>query len=76
MRFSSPTPDLSWLRALPQVADLTRDGDLVTVTGTGPVLLDVAAALVGHGLRPDDLRVDQPTLEDVFLQVTGHGLEE
>ena len=76
LRFSTPTADLSWLRALPQVADLTRDGDLVTVTGTGPVLLDVAAALVGHGLRPDDLRVDQPTLEDVFLQVTGHGLEE
>ena len=76
LRFSTSAPDLSWLRALPQVADLTRDGDLVTVTGTGPVLLDVAAALVDHGIRPDDLRVDQPTLEDVFLQVTGHGLED
>jgi ABC-2 type transport system ATP-binding protein len=77
LRFSTPTADdLSWLRALPQVAYLTRVGDLVTVTGTGPVLLDVAAALVAHGLRPADLRVDQPTLEDVFLQVTGHGLED
>lgn len=46
------------------------------MTGTGPVLVDVAAALVSHGIRPDDVRVEQPTLENVFLKVTGHGLEE
>jgi hypothetical protein len=38
--------------------------------------VDVAAALAGHGLRPADLRVNQPSLEDVFLQITGHALEE
>ncbi len=33
---------------------------------------DVAAALVERGIVPPDLRVEQPTLEDVFLKLTGH----
>jgi hypothetical protein len=36
------------------------------------VLALAAAALVEHGIIPDDLRVEQPTLEDVFLKLTGH----
>jgi hypothetical protein len=27
---------------------------------------------VQHGIIPADLRVEQPTLEDVFLKLTGH----
>jgi ABC-2 type transport system ATP-binding protein len=76
LRFATGTPDVSWLHALPQVHTVTRAGQLVTVTGTGSVLVDVAAALVSHGLHPTDVRVEQPSLEDVFLQLTGHGLEE
>ena len=34
----------------------------------------VAAALVEHGITPSDLRVEQPTLEDVFLKLTGHSV--
>ena len=36
----------------------------------------VAAALVNHGITPSDLRAEQPTLEDVFLTVTDHGVED
>jgi hypothetical protein len=31
-----------------------------------------AAALVERGIVPDDLRVEEPSLEDVFLKLTGH----
>jgi hypothetical protein len=37
------------------------------------VLALVAAALVQHGITPADLRVEQPSLEDVFLKLTGTG---
>ncbi len=41
-----------------------------------PVLAMVASALVAHGINPSDLRVEQPTLEDVFLAVTGGPAQE
>ena len=31
----------------------------------------VAAKLVAHGIVPADLRAEQPSLEDVFLEITG-----
>ena len=68
--------DVSWLGSLPTVTAVhTLDGQ-AEVTGTGPGLGDVAAALAAHGLRPVDLRADQPSLEEVFLRITGHRLGE
>jgi hypothetical protein len=49
---------------------VTRNGARIEVSGDGPVLPLVAAELVNHGLVPHDLRVTQPTLEDVFLKLT------
>ena len=76
VRFDTDGRDVSWLAAIPTVAAVSEHGGQATVTGCGPVLVDVAAALAGHGLRPADLRVNQPSLEDVFLQITGHALDE
>jgi len=76
VRFSAPPRDLSWLEGIPDVSGVERTNGSVAVRGEGPVLVDVAAALVAHGLRPADLRVDQPSLEDVFLRLTGSRLEE
>jgi ABC-2 type transport system ATP-binding protein len=76
VRFDTGGQEVSWLTAVPTVAAVSEHGGQATVTGYGPVLVDVAAALAGHGLRPADLRVNQPSLEDVFLQITGHALEE
>ena len=76
VRFESGGQDVSWLSAIPTVAAVSERGGQAAVTGYGPVLVDVAAALAGHGLRPADLRVNQPSLEDVFLEITGHALEE
>lgn len=73
--FSTEHLDLSWLEGIPHVNGVTRRGSRVEVEGNGPVLALVAAALVDHGITPSDLRVEQPTLEDVFLKITGHGVE-
>jgi len=58
------------------VDQVARRNGSVEVRGTGPVLAEVAAALVGHGIRPTDLRADQPNLEDVFLSITGRRSDE
>jgi len=68
--FSTDQTDLEWLEQLPNVEGVIRHGQRVDVAGSGPVLAHVAAALVEHGIVPVDLRVDQPTLEDVFLMLT------
>ena len=55
---------------------MSSERGLVKVVGTGASLLDVAAGLVARGIRPADLQVHRPTLEDVFLSITGHPVEE
>jgi ABC-2 type transport system ATP-binding protein len=77
-RFGGPiritfTPDGHDVRFLEEVAHVRavrRRGGRVEAEGTGPVLALVAAELASRGLVPADLRVDQPTLEDVFLRLT------
>jgi ABC-2 type transport system ATP-binding protein len=70
--FSTDKPDITWLEKVPGVKRVTRSGAKVDVDGSGPLLAMVAAALVEHGIVPDDLRIEQPDLEDVFLKLTGH----
>ena len=74
LTFSTDHPDLAWLEQVPHVQQVTRRGERVQVKGTGPVLVLVAAELVNHGITPSDLRVQQPTLEGVFLTLTGQDL--
>lgn len=68
---STPDRDVSWLNQTPHVATVIQRGPRVEVIGDGPVLAHVGAALIRHGLEPSDLRLEQPTLEDVFLNITG-----
>jgi len=65
-----PEADLSWLPRTRHVRGVARHGPRLEVTGDGPVLAHVGAALIAHGFEPDDLRTEQPTLEDVFLHIT------
>jgi len=75
--FSAPaTADLDFLSAIPNVTAVRRDGAAVEVDGGGPVLALVAAKLVECGIVPPDLRVERPTLEDVFLRLTGHSIRD
>jgi ABC-2 type transport system ATP-binding protein len=76
IRFSHAGTDLQWLEQVPGVHAVTHRHGVAEVTGAGTLLLDVAAGLAARGIRPEDLRVHQPTLEDVFLAITGTPLED
>jgi ABC-2 type transport system ATP-binding protein len=67
---------LSWLESLPHVRAVQQQGNQVEVQGDGAVFQHVAAALLQRGIEPDDLRVERPTLEEVFLQMVGKSDEE
>ena len=74
--FTTDIADISWLHEVPYVEQITRRGPRVEVQGNGPVLALVAAALVEHDIIPLDLRTEQPSLEDVFLKITGYAIED
>jgi ABC-2 type transport system ATP-binding protein len=73
--FTADGHDIGFLEGVAHVRAVRRRDRRVEAEGTGPVLALVAAELVGRGLVPADLRVEQPTLEDVFLRLTGDGAD-
>jgi ABC-2 type transport system ATP-binding protein len=68
--FTPDGHDMTFLNDVAHVRVVRRRGERIEAEGTGPVLAMVAAELVSRGLVPPDLRVEQPTLEDVFLRLT------
>jgi ABC-2 type transport system ATP-binding protein len=70
LTFTPDGHDVRFLQDVAHVQAVRRRGDRIEAEGTGPVLALVAAELVARGLVPHDLRVEQPTLEDVFLRLT------
>lgn len=74
--FTTEHTDLAWLSEVPHAQTVTRRGPRIEVEGRGPVLALVAASLAEHGITPSDLRMEQPTLEEVFLKLTGHGASD
>lgn len=65
-----------WLAGLAEVTDVTREDAELVVTGTGNVVQTVLAALVEAQIVPGRLRVQQPTLDDAFVALTGRRLEQ
>src|SRR4051794_2872844 len=61
-------------RAVEALADAHAEDGFVAVPGTG--VADVVRALDRAGVEIADLAVRRPTLDDVFLELTGHGAEE
>ena len=51
-----------------------REGDLIRITSDrgARVLWDILRALDGADLEPDSLTVREPSMDDVFLALTGH----
>ena len=70
--------DESELRGIAGVDDLDVRGDELTVSTTNgaAVIADVAVALKSSGAAVRSLTLRTPTLDDVFLQVTGSHLAE
>jgi ABC-2 type transport system ATP-binding protein len=64
--------DQTSLNSIPGVARVERSGERVVVYGQGDGLVSgVVNELEAAGIHPRDLRTEQPTLEDVFLALTG-----
>jgi ABC-2 type transport system ATP-binding protein len=68
----------SWpaLKARPDVtsAEITADGLRVIAASSDGLLPELVQAAAGHGLR--DLTITEPSLETVFIQLTGRDLRE
>jgi len=69
--------ELDSLRALGGVSRVEQSHEHIVVYGQGDALVgDVVNALVASGVRLRDLRTEQPTLEDVFLNLTGREMRD
>ncbi len=65
------------LRAVPSVTRVERVGERVVVYGQEDGLVSgVVSGLEAGGIRFRNLRTEQPTLEDVFLALTGRRMRE
>jgi ABC-2 type transport system ATP-binding protein len=70
IRFSADQNDLSWLAGVPTSAT-SRSGTAVSRSAAPvPCWALVAAELVARGIVPADLRADQASLEDVYLELS------
>ena len=68
---------LAALRALSMVARVERSGDRVIVHGESDrSLTPILSVLDGFGVAFHDLRTEQPSLEDVFLSLTGSEMRD
>jgi ABC-2 type transport system ATP-binding protein len=63
--------DDALLAQLPEVTHVIRRGDVVLVTGNDDALNAVTSVLARHQIVAHQLRVDQASLEDAFLALTG-----
>jgi ABC-2 type transport system ATP-binding protein len=75
LRFVPSVPlDDGLLTSLDGVVGVERDGREVLVTGTGDVVQTVIAVLAREGIVAGGLRVEQRTLDDAFVALTGRRL--
>ena len=64
-------------KSLPHAVDVTRDGLQFTVHGRGDgFITEVIQCLAEHRVRVSSFRAEQPSLEDVFLKLTGHSIRD
>jgi ABC-2 type transport system ATP-binding protein len=59
------------LTALPEVHEVRHHGSRVEVVGDGNLLQVVASVLATHQIIAADLRMDQTSLDDAFVRLTG-----
>ena len=73
---TTPEPSADAIfRQLPSVTAVERRDDNVSIQGRGDdFVTTVVQCLAVHAIPVTDLRTESPTLEDVFLRVTGHSI--
>jgi ABC-2 type transport system ATP-binding protein len=76
VRFRPSAPiDHAVLTALPEVMSVERAGSQLVVTGTGNLLLAVTTELARNQVVAADLRVEQTSLDDAFVALTGRTID-
>jgi ABC-2 type transport system ATP-binding protein len=76
IRFKPSAPlDHGLLTILPEVSTVERAGSQLVVTGTGNLLHAVTSVLARNQIIAADLRVEQTTLDDAFVALTGRKIE-
>jgi ABC-2 type transport system ATP-binding protein len=64
-------------RAIPRVEAITSNASHLTIRGSGDDLVtEVIHCLSENRIRVTDFRTILPTLEDVFLKLTGHSIRD
>ena len=77
IRFRPSVPlDDSVLTGLAEVREVRRHGTQLEVIGEGNVLHAVTAALAAHRIIANDLRVEQASLDDAYVALTGRTEEK
>ncbi|WP_157008846.1 ABC transporter ATP-binding protein [Agromyces laixinhei] len=77
LRFRPSAPlDHGLLAELPEVTNVERAGSQLVVTGTGNLLHAVTTLLAQQQVIAGDLRVEQTTLDDAFVALTGRSLDK
>ncbi len=65
------------VQAIPHVESVSSQGFEITIRGLGSDLVtNVIQCLAEHRIRVTDFRTELPTLEDVFLKLTGHKIRD
>jgi ABC-2 type transport system ATP-binding protein len=66
------------LRQLPAVTDVRHEGDRIEIRTNAPfaTVPPLLHTLEQRGVQADELRLEPPTLERVFLKLTGHELRD
>ncbi|MDV6011149.1 ABC transporter ATP-binding protein [Haloechinothrix sp. LS1_15] len=76
VRFRTPDDvDLSILTALDEVSEVTTDRGEVVVSGEGELLHAVSSTLARHGVTATETRMEQASLDDAFLALTGRAFD-
>ena len=74
---SESVGDADVLQKIPGLLSVQSEGMAYTVLGEGEdFVTDVIRFIAGEGLPVRDFRTVIPTLEDVFLKLTGHGIRD
>jgi len=76
--FSSDDADIGErMHGLGAVARADNGGSTYTISGAGDdFVTDVINIVAREGIRVRGFRTEMPTLEDVFLKLTGHGIRD
>ncbi len=69
--------DRSVFERVPGITLVSSHGDALSLTGAGEDFVsEVIVCLAEHRIRVGAFRTDQPTLEDVFLKLTGRSIRD